>query len=313
MWFTNLYLYRLTKPLALSAEVLEQHLAADAFRECGSLQAQSMGWTPALDGDSQTLVHAADGRMLIRLRVQERVLPAAAVKEEVELRAEAIEARSGQPLGRKARTELRDQVTREFLPRAFTRSTYLRAYLAPAEGWLVVDAATPRKAETLSELLRRSLGSLPVTPPRVQASPAAVMTRWLEGEAIPGEIELGDECELRDPAEEGGVVRCRRQDLGADEVRAHLKAGKQAVRLALEWDERLSFVLGEDLSIKRLRFADVVKESLDGLEEQDRLAVADAEFALMGLELSRLLPSLLGLFGGEEQAGETHGESRAAA
>ena len=67
-------------------------------------------------------------------------------------------------------------------------------------------------------------------------------------------LVLGDECELRDPAEAGAVVRCRRQDLESDEVREHLKSGKQVFQLGLEYDERVSFVLGEDLTVRKLRF-----------------------------------------------------------
>jgi recombination associated protein RdgC len=83
-------------------------------------------------------------------------------------------------------------------------------------------------------------------------------------------------------------------------MQGHLRAGKQAVRLAVEWNQRLSCVLGDDLIIRRLRFADVLQEEAANSGE-DAAALFDADFALMSLELAAFLPNLLEVFGGEEQ------------
>jgi len=163
-----------------------------------------------------------------------------------------------------------------------------------------VDATSAKKAEELISLLRRSLERFPVAPPATRTSPAAVMTHWLTGDMPPGVFEPQDQCELRESGEEGSVIRCRRQDLAADEVLKHIEAGKQVVKLAVVWNERLSCVLGDDLAIRRLRFEDVVTEELDELDGDDEAAAFDAQFALMTGELSRFLPSLLEAFGGEE-------------
>jgi recombination associated protein RdgC len=126
------------------------------------------------------------------------------------------------------------------------------------------------------------------------------MSRWLLGEDIPEDLVIESECELRDPGAEGGVVRCQRQDLSAEECQAHLLAGKRAVRLALTWDQRLSFVLEDNLSIKRLRFEDIVQEQAGETDPEDAAARFDADFAVMTLELARFLPRLMEYFGGLE-------------
>lgn len=110
---------------------------------------------------------------------------------------------------------------------------------------------------------------------------------------------LGDSCELREGGEDGGVVRCRGQDLTGDEIRAHLAAGKQVTQLGLIWNNRLAFVLDEALVVRRLQFLDVVRESLQDDTTNSPAAVFDAEFALMTEELALLLPRLLKLFGSE--------------
>ncbi len=299
MWFKNLQLYRLTRPFTLSAEEVHEKLAADPFRPCGSLETATQGWVPPLGRLGEQLTHFSGGFILVCARKEEKILPAAVVREEVDEKVLAIEETQMRPVRRKERESIRDEVLQDLLPRAFTRSGRTYAYIDPRGGWVVVDAGSAKKAEEVLSLLRQSLGSLPVAPPRLRMAPATVMTHWLTGEIPPGAFEIGDECELREPAKEGGVVRCKRQDLWADEVRAHLAAGKQVSRLAVRWNERIACVLGEDLAVKRLGFEDVIQEQAD--VDEDDIARFDTEFALMTLELSRFIPAVMEAFGGEEE------------
>ena len=115
------------------------------------------------------------------------------------------------------------------------------------------------------------------------------------------DFALGDECELREPGEEGGVVRCRGVDLLSEEVETHLHAGKQVVRLALSWDERLSLVLAEDLCLRRLKFADELMKENEDIPEADNAARLDADFALMTEAVTGLQERILALFGGEAE------------
>ena len=125
---------------------------------------------------------------------------------------------------------------------------------------------------------------------------------WLNGEPLPDELDLGTECELKHPDPACGVVSCKHQDLGAGEIRNHIKNGKYATRLGLQWKERLSFVLHEDMSIKRLRFEDVIKEAEDDTVADDAATRFDLDFTLMTLELAEFLPDLFAMLGGEELA-----------
>jgi recombination associated protein RdgC len=77
-----------------------------------------------------------------------------------------------------------------------------------------------------------------------------------------------------------------------------LQAGKYPTRLALTFDDRLSFILTEKGEIKRLEFLDVVKESLEGVENVEE--IFDADFALMTGEFVRFLPALIEALGGEK-------------
>ncbi|MCB1774727.1 MAG: recombination-associated protein RdgC, partial [Gammaproteobacteria bacterium] len=189
-------------------------------------------------------------------------------------------------------------------PRAFTRSTHQYAYVDPADGWVVVDSGTAKKAEDLLSVLRETLGSLRVRPLAVNNAPTSVMTRWLEKTPDAG-FELGDECELKEPVDNGGVMRGRRMDLASAEVRSHLDAGMQVAKLAVDWHERIGCVLCDDLGIRRLRFLDLVMQEAADTEADDALARFDADFALMGMELARFIPAVVKAFGGLDEDTET--------
>ncbi|MDK8465021.1 recombination-associated protein RdgC [Marinobacter sp. SS13-12] len=303
MWFRNARVFRFTKPFEITAEALEAKLQADAFKPCGPQETSRQGWVPPMGKHSDLLVHSAGGYHLIALRKEEKLLPASVIKELVDEKAEMIEAEQHRKVRRKEKDELKEGVMLEMLPRAFSKNRRCYAYLAPADGVLVVDAGSAKQAEDLASTLRKSVGSLPVRPPAVEQAPAFTFTGWLnESIDLPASIELGTECELKDTSEDGGVVRCKGLDLQGDEIRSHLDAGMQVTKLSVTWDDNLSFVLDEELGIRRLKFGDTLQEKLDDVDADDAAARFDAAFSLMTLELARLIPGLLEALGGEDRS-----------
>jgi recombination associated protein RdgC len=81
-------------------------------------------------------------------------------------------------------------------------------------------------------------------------------------------------------------------------VETHLHAGRQVARLAVRWDERVSLVLGEDLCLRRLKFADELMKENEDIPEADHAARVDADFALMSDAVSGLQERIIALFGG---------------
>ncbi|GGE79102.1 recombination-associated protein RdgC [Streptosporangium jomthongense] len=303
MWFRNARVFRFTKPFDISSEELEDKLSGDAFKPCGPQETTRQGWVPPLGKHGELLVHSANGYHLIALRKEEKILPAPVIKDAVEEKAEAIEIEQGRKVRRKEKDEIKEQVMLEMLPQAFSRNRRSFAYLAPRDGVLVVDAGSAKQAEDLASTLRKSLGSLPVRPPVVEQAPAFTFTGWLnETIDLPAQVVLGNECELKDPSEDGGVVRCKGLDLRADEIRNHLEAGMQVTKLAVTWDDNVSFILDEELGIRRLKFGETLQEQLDDVDVEDAVAKFDAAFTLMTLELSKLIPGLLEALGGEDRS-----------
>jgi recombination associated protein RdgC len=125
------------------------------------------------------------------------------------------------------------------------------------------------------------------------------MTGWLLNGRAPEDIVIEDECELRSPEEEGGIIRCKRHDLAVPEIKNHLDSGKLVIKLAVKWADRLSFVMDEHLAIKRVRFLDLIQDQVAEVDAESEAERFDVDFSIMSLELANFLPRLLELFGGE--------------
>ncbi|MGB1138902.1 MAG: recombination-associated protein RdgC, partial [Luminiphilus sp.] len=71
----------------------------------------------------------------------------------------------------------------------------------------------------------------------------------------------------------------------------------QVEKLALEWGARVAAVVDKDLSLRRLKFSDAIREANDELVE-DPLARADADFLILCEILAGVQADLVKAFGG---------------
>ena len=300
MWFKNLQIYRLPTPWNIELAKFDELLSRAPFNRCPSNEPLSKGWISPRRDDS--LVFSLGGQWLIALAVEQRLLPSSVVNDEVKDRAEAMEAQQGYAPGRKQLKELRERVTEELMPRAFTRRRTTFVWIDPKNGWFCVDASSPGKAEEVIEHLRHCLDEFPLTMLHTQVSPTSAMADWLAGGDAPAGFTIDRDCELKAAGEEKAAVRYVRHPLDGDEIageiKAHLASGKLPTKLALTWDDRISFVLSEKLEIKRLAFLDLLKEQAEKTAEHADEQF-DADFALMTGEFARFLPHVVEALGGE--------------
>jgi len=293
MWFKNIQFYKFEDEFKLSSQQLHEKLEGRKARDCGQMEMACQGWAKPLGHAGQMLVHESDGALMISLRREDKVLPASLVREQVEEQAFQIEQEAGRPVGRKEKRDIKDQVLQELLPKALVRASHTYACILPKQGWLVVNAASANKAEELIEVLRKTLGTLNVVLPATEESPESAMTRWLMNDAeLPQDFDVEDECELHAGEGAEGIVRCKYIDVSSDEVRAHVASGRRVKKLAMNWRERLSFVLQDDLSIRRMRFDSAIVDEA-GEAGDDEASRFDADFAIMVAELADFIPDLL--------------------
>lgn len=296
MWFKNLQIYRLHAGWNIGVAALNEQLARGAFEKCTSNQPMSRGWIqPRQDG---MLTYSNNGQILIALQIEERILPSSVVNEEVKERAETMAEQQGYAPGRKRLRELKERVIEELMPRAFTKKRITHVWIDLKNGWFVVDAGSMSKAEEVIDHLRLCLDEFPLKPLRTQITPTSAMSDWLASEEAPSGFTIDCDCELKSVSEDRALVKYARGHLDHEQVKTNLAAGKLPTKLALTWDDRISFVLTENLDIKRLAFLDLLKEQAEkNAEHADEQF--DADFALMTGELVRFIPRLVDVLGGE--------------
>ena len=124
------------------------------------------------------------------------------------------------------------------------------------------------------------------------------MAHWLMTQEPPAGFTADRETELKSPDESKATVRYARHPLDIDQVREHIEHGKMPTKLAMTWDNRVSFVLTEGLQIKNIALLDAV---MDGNSKDD--GGFDTDVAIATGELSRLIPDLIEALGGEGRTG----------
>ncbi len=192
MWFKNLQVYRFTKPCELTAEALNEQLAEFTFVPCGSQDLFRTGWVSPLGRHGSEMVHASNGYMMICLKHQDKLLPAAVVNEELEEKVLSIEETEMRRMPRKERMTLKDEIIFSLLPRAFVRSSFQFAYISPRDNLLVVNAASAKRAEELLSELREAVGSLSLIPLTAKHEPIEIMTQWVNSGHPTEGFELGE-------------------------------------------------------------------------------------------------------------------------
>ena len=297
-WFKNVMIYRLTKSLDWTSQKLQTALEQEIFHPCGQSDMSKFGWTNPLRGSE--LLHFSVGKQILLLaRKEEKILPSHVVKRELDERVNLLEEKENRKLKKTEKQALKDDVIAMLLPRAFSKTQQTAIWIDSETNLIYVDAASSKRAEDTLALLRKSLGSLPVVPLAFANEPTTVMTDWIAQDNLPEYLTALEEAELKAP--DDAVIRCKNHPLDSEEILSHLQKGKLVTKLALNWDEHLSFVLNDDGSLKRLKFADQIREKNDDILKEDYAQRFDADFVLMTGELAKLTENLIDDFGGEKE------------
>lgn len=301
-FFKNAIIYRISNPMSLMAQLatIEQQLLPFQFTPCGSNDMAKTGWVPATMF-SQTLAHRSHTQYLLTVQRQEKILPGPVIKQELAARVAKLESEQGRKLKKTEKDSLKDEVLHSLLPRAFTKDSRTQLWIDVMNGLIIVDASSARKAEDALALLRKSLGSLPVIPLTIENPVELTITEWVRSGNAPSGFAIGDAAELKAILADGGIAKVKKQDLVSDEIATHIEAGKVVTKLALDWQQRVTFTLTNDAMLTRLKFCDELIEQNDDIDREDVLARFDADFTLMTGELQALIKQLVTGLGGEAQ------------
>ena len=294
MFFRNLTLFRF--PTSLDFSDLDAHLGEFALKPVGPLELSSRGFVPPFGNHGEALSHSIVDALWLTVGGEDKLLPGAVVNDLLQKKLAASEEKEGRKPGGRTRKRIKDELITELLPRAFVRPVRTDALVDTQLGVIAIDTSSRKNAEGVVSEVRHALGSFPALPVNAEVAPRAILTGWIAGDPLPDGLVLGDECELRDPADSGAVVKIQHMELVGEEINKHLEAGRQVTRLALILDDHVSFVIGEDLIVRKFKLLDGAVDQLEASDTDDIAAELDARFALMAGEFKRLFAVLESAF-----------------
>lgn len=292
-------LYRLGAPWPSDVATVEAALDAARFVPCGASQEKAVGWLEPRGIAHGPLVEVVGGQWLFKLMMEMKVVPGSVVKRKVEEQVAHIEATTGRKPGKKEKKELSEDARLALLPMAFSKQSSVQVWVDPAAGLLITDAGSQAKADEVMTWLIKAVDGLAVSLINTQVSPAAAMATWLSTKEAPPDFTVDRECELKAPDESKAVVRYTRHALDTDEVAQHIAMGKMPTRLALTWNDRVSFVLTEALQLKKITFLEGVFEGNTASPGDGKADNFDTDAAIATGELQGLIPDLIEALGGE--------------
>lgn len=277
------------------ANVLEQALLERIHRPIGTLEMTSIGFVSPFGEDGGPLTLSVDGYVLIAIMIEEKRLPADAVRHEIEKKIREIEKTEARQVGKKEKKEIREAIEHALIPKLIPKRRRVFAYFSPL-GRFVVEASSEKRAGDVAGLVRQALGSLPIVrwtvAPGAEVPLVSLMTGWLQGRALSPSLEIGDEAVLQ--GEEGEAARLSRHDLSSEEAKIHLEAGKSVTRLGLLHGGRLSFVLDQAGTLLKIRETDVMAEQIEqhAGEDEDFTARFTSEFVVKAREIDAVLDAI---------------------
>lgn len=293
--FKNLMLFRVVSSWRGDLQSIENALGTARFAPCAASESQSIGWIEPRGIAHGPLVESTGLHLyLVRLQVEEKILPASVIQRKVDEKAEQIERQTGRKPGRKALKEIKEDVIQALLPMAFTKRTGIDILIDPENHLLAIDTTSKARAGQVVTALVNALAGFAVSDLQTRQSPAGAMAAWLLDDEPPFGFTVDMDATLTSDDDMKSVLRYGRHTLDTEEIRQHLRDGLMPKAVALTWRRRVSFVLTDTLQLKRIQFLDVV---FDG--QTERTDAFDADAALATGELVPLMGELIATLGGE--------------
>jgi recombination associated protein RdgC len=295
MWFKNIQIFRLSRSWAITATALNEALQKQSFAQCASSESEASGWSSPCGDDR--LVFEANKQWLLKLTTEKKLLPSSVVNQLAKEKAAELEEQQGFAPGRKALKELKERAHEELLPKAFSVRRDTSVWIDPVNHWVVVDSATPSKADEVIKLLLKCV-DIPLESFRVKLSPQSAMTNWLTGDEAPKGFTIDQDTELQAHTQDKASVRYARHSLDQDDVKKHIASGKECIKMAMTWNDKISFVLTSNSILKRIKPLTVLDEPKDAISSRNEDERFEADFVLMTGELNELLGDVQFALGG---------------
>ncbi|WP_069108581.1 recombination-associated protein RdgC [Pseudoalteromonas piscicida] len=292
MFFTYAIAYRFKGTPNYEQAEFDAALAQDAARGCGEQEMSTYGWVNALGKYGNTLAHFEDGKILVKARRQERVLPPAVLNEMLQNKVDTIQQEENRTVSKRERDDIKENLLCTLLPQAFVKNSYEYALIDTKAELIIVNASSFKKADEILALLRKSLGTLPVVPAFANADIAQTLTKHLRDQCPLDGFGFGGDATFTDSCEKSSEVSLKDQELNTAEVLALLN-DSLVTKLALK-SEKLRFSLSNSGIISQIKYSDIIKETNADMPNEDMALKLSADFILVASELVSLISALEG-------------------
>lgn len=289
--FKNLIIYRIDPKSNIELAAIEAALPSHAFQPCNPTQEHSCGWVPPRGEAHGALVESIGGQWVLRFMTEDKLLPASVLARKVQEKAAQIEQTTGRKPGKRESRDLKEEARLDLLPKAFTKQGYIGVWIDPQANFLMLDTSSQTRADEVVSALVGALPGLSLWLLDTQTAPATAMAQWLSSQEPSAGFSIDRECELKSSDEDKAVVKYGRHPLDIEEIRDHIRNGKVPTKLAMSWNDRVSFLLTSGLQIKKLKLLDI------GEVEGD--SGFDADVAIFTGEVAPLLSALIEALDGE--------------
>lgn len=306
--FGNLLSYRLCGEKPLPVHELNEMLVQKPARMPGSQELATYGFvTPT--GDAEVLAERVNTEThVFAVMIAERMLPAKVIRSAVSRKVRDIEDSQHRKVYAREKQQLKDEIIQKLLPQAFidTRVIY-GMILGP---YLIIDTSSVKRAESILDLLRETIGSLTVRPVAVKGTPIAKFTDWFTHRERLHHFDLNGDFKANSSGDEFDFVNGKGTS-PEDETLSDLvrDAGRRITQLGLQHrnneGDPVSFTVNEMLGIKGIKWPDHLIEQAnadagDDEGEGHHITLMRATFMLLAVEIHGLLQDLLLELGGEE-------------
>lgn len=291
--FKNFVVYKLTRDIDFSD--LPSQLESCKFQEITSGQLSTMGFIPSVVGED--LHYGRLGFHLLSIKKEEKIIPSAYLKKELEKRVAKFEEITGNKVKKSERDSLKDEVLHSLIPTAFTKEKVSRIIIDTLYKLVIVEAGSNNAASDLLALVRKSIGSLPIVPVDTDTPVEVALTGLASGQDYLSQFKLGSEATLKAVLEDGGELKCKKQEIISDEIHNHIEAGKRVTSLSLIYGDTVLFTLNDDLRFTKVKFTDLITEQNDDIDREDIQGKFNADFILYASEMRKLIKYTLDSLG----------------
>ncbi|KXS55582.1 MAG: Recombination associated protein [Marinobacter sp. T13-3] len=232
------------------------------------------------------------------IALNKRILPGPVVKKETEKRAKKLGQARGEALSNKEKRELKEEVKIDLLAKSFQREHIYPAIFDVKEQQLWLDATSDSIQTDILRLIRRGLGSLPVTPVLADNQLPSRFAAWIAGnDDLPGVLRIGGSAKAIDPDEPKATVTLSHEELMNPDIQRVLES-RMIKQLALE-NDHMTAVLTDAAVLKSVK---VTVDMDDAEADPDHMKTL---FCMEVREFLNDLESEIGADGEPESLGES--------